>query len=66
VVAIIITISTVVGVEPAEEAVVIRGARRLIPVLILNYTHPGDVVQDRQMGMYDLVLPEDPDAPLMR
>lgn len=60
-----IAIATVVGVMRAGE-VIIRRARRHIPVLLLTDSHPCKIMQDRQMRMDDLVLPEEQDAWVMR
>jgi hypothetical protein len=65
VVAIVIAVTTVVGVEPAGE-VIIRRVGRNVPILILDDAHPGEIVEDRHVRANDLVLPEEEDTGVMR
>jgi hypothetical protein len=52
-----IAIATIIRIMCAGEAIVIR-ARRGIPNLVFHHAHPGEVVQDRQLRVDNLMLPK--------
>lgn len=64
-VAIEFSIATVIGVLGFGEVIVRRG-RRSIPVLILDQAHPCEIMQDRQVGVDELMFPEEQNARIMR